>query len=280
METHFIIAIIINKGSAGRAEDDELSTPVYEDDEGGLICRTDPLIIFNNPAVAIDFGAVDVLSHLVEEVGIDINACRWSEYRLREKRHLQPRHLLYIAYMLISSQCCVSKSIFEYVLSRKDLNVCAPVVRGEEDNMVWHSALFHPSDLESFEAVIQHRSFDPNRGFERDGRVILPLQEATVCFLTDAKQDSCAATIGMKKAKILLEVGADPERATDDLPSPLDMAKFCILREGEHSLNGQLCKALISMMEKYGAEQRWKGSRRRLRSWQRMDWPASPSKSN
>ena len=94
------------------------------------------------------------------------------------------------------------------------------------------------------------------------------------------EEDSRAATISMKKAKILLEVGADPERATDDFRSPLNIAKLYILREGEHSLNGQLCKALISMMEKYGAEHRCKGSRRRLRSWQRMDWPASPSKSN
>ena len=238
----------------------------------------DPLTIFNNPAVAIGFGRLDVLRHLVEEVGIDVNACRWSEYRGdREKRHL-----LYISYMRISSKRCVSKSIFEYVLSRKDVDVCAPVVRGGEEDKVWHNSFYYPdpSLLESFEAIVQHQSFDPNRIYFRDRRAILPLQEAIVCILTDMEEDSSAATISMKKAKILLEVGADPERATDDFRSPLNIAKLYILREGEHSLNGQLCKALISMMEKYGGEQRWKGSRRRLRSWQRMDWPASPSKSN
>ena len=265
--------------TAERAADDKLSTPAYEDEEGRQIYRADPLTIFNNPAVAIGFGMLDVLRHLVEEVGIDVNACRWSEYRGdREKRHL-----LYISYMRISSKRCVSKSIFEYVLSRKDIDVCAPpVVRGGEEDKVWHNSFYYPdpSLLESFEAIVQHQSFDPNRIYFRDRRAILPLQEAIVCILTDMEEDSSAATISMKKAKILLEVGADPERATDDFRSPLNIAKLYILREGEHSLNGQLCKALISMMEKYGGEQRWKGSRRRLRSWQRMDWPASPSKSN
>lgn len=142
--------------TAERAADDKLSTPVYEDEEGRHIYRADPLTIFNNPAVAIGFGRLDVLRHLVEEVGIDVNACRWSEYRGdREKRHL-----LYISYMRISSKRCVSKSIFEYVLSRKDIDVCAPAVRGgEEDNMVWHNSFYHPdpSLLESFEAIVQHQ---------------------------------------------------------------------------------------------------------------------------
>ena len=232
-----------------RTEDDELSTGRYENEEGMLIRRTDPLIIFNNPAVAIDFGIIDVLRHLVEEVGIDINACKWVGYR---SRFGEPCHILSLAYSVLTSSRDVFKSIcFEYVVSRADLDVCASILRGEDNsNQVWHGLLYHGSNLASFEAVVQHRSFDPNRGCDMGGVTTLPLHKAISCIL-DTSQESRSASVGVRKVDILLKAGADPKRATNDFPSPLDYAKFRIRRVGEQSEQGKLSKILIRLMEKY-----------------------------
>ena len=227
-----------------RTEDDELSTARYDNEEGKSSCRTDPLIIFNNPAVAIEFGLVDVLKHLVEEVGIDINACKWSGCYLREKYHL-----LYLSYWL-SSHDLVSKSIFEYFVSREDVNANAQIDEGEDVKLVWHGLLHHGNNPASFEAVVRHRSFDPNRGCDIGGLTTFPLHHAITCVVCSAENPR-AVSIAMGKVEVLLKAGADPERAIDGSLSPLRCVQAYIQDEGEQSEEGKVCKALISMMEKY-----------------------------
>jgi hypothetical protein len=237
-----------------RAEDDGLSTPLYENEDGKLICRTDPLVIFNNPAVAIEFGIIDVLKHLVEEVGIGINACKWNGYGSRTKSHL-----LYLSFLLSSQNDGVSKSIIEYIVSREDVNVCDSAMRGGESHQVWHGILFdkyNDHDLASFEAVIQHRSFDPNRASEVAGVNSLPLHHA-ISFIIGTQLSFRATNIAMEKVESLLKLGADPKLAIDALPSPLGYAQVIIHGAGSRaiplaqSLKIKLCKSLISMMEKY-----------------------------
>ena len=231
--------------SKERTEDDQLSTATYENDEGQRIFRTDPLIIFNNPAVAIEFGMLDVLKHLVEEVGIDINACKWGGYRSLEKFHL-----LFLSYFLSSQNYQCVKSIFEYIVSREDVDVCA-LVKSESSNQMWEGPIYYGRDLASFEAVVRHRSFDPNRPCDMGGHYTTrPLHQA-IAFMVRPQLSSDAMSIAMKKAEILLKVGADPELATHDCPSPLIYAQSIIRREGEQSEEGKACKAMISMMEKY-----------------------------
>ena len=225
-----------------RTEDDELSTARYDNEEGELVYRTDPLIIFNNPAVAVEFGLVNVLKHLVEEVGIDINACKWSGCYFREKFHL-----LYLSYYL-SLRCYVSKAIFEYLVSREDVNANAQIDEGEDVKLVWHGLLHHGSNLASFEAVVRHRSFDPNRGCDIGGLTTLPLHQAITCVVYWAKEPY-RMCMSMEKMEILLKAGADPELAVDGSLSPLRYVQAYIQDEGEQS--EEVCKALISMMEKY-----------------------------
>ena len=227
-----------------RTEDDELSTARYDNEEGEIGYRTDPLIIFNNPAVAIEFGLVDVLKHLVEEVGIDINACKWSGCYLREKYHL-----LYLSYWL-SSHDFVSKSIFEYFVSREDVNANAQIDESEDVKLVWHGLLHHGSNLAPFEAVVRHRSFDPNQGCDIGGLTTLPLHQAITCVVCWAGNPR-TVSIAMGKVEVLLKAGADPERAIDGSLSPLRCVQAYIQDEGEQSEKGKVCKALISMMEKY-----------------------------
>eukprot|EP00563_Minutocellus_polymorphus_P001936 CAMPEP_0181036354 /NCGR_PEP_ID=MMETSP1070-20121207/8808_1 /TAXON_ID=265543 /ORGANISM="Minutocellus polymorphus, Strain NH13" /LENGTH=344 /DNA_ID=CAMNT_0023113967 /DNA_START=117 /DNA_END=1151 /DNA_ORIENTATION=+ len=227
-----------------RTEDDGLSTPRYQNEEGELISRTDPLILFNNPAVAIEFEVVDVLKHLVEEIGVDINAYKWVGYRFRERCHL-----LYLSYCLCS-QNDVSKS-FEYIVSREDVDVCATQTRGEGSNMVWQSSLLTDRiSFASFEAFVRHRSFDPNRDSEIGGFVSLPLHHAITGIIVWAAY-SRATSIAMDKVEFLLKVGADPKLATQGYPSPLDYTRSVLRGEGEQSRKGKLCKALVSMLEQY-----------------------------
>ena len=74
-------------------------------------------IIFNNPAVAIEFGLVDVLKHLVEHVGIDINANTCSNFSSG-----QPYHLLFHAIMHEESAC------IEYLMLNQKIDMNSPVV--------------------------------------------------------------------------------------------------------------------------------------------------------
>ena len=55
--------------------------------------------------------------------------------------------------------------------------------------------------------------------------------------------------MSMEKMEILLKAGADPELAVDGSLSPLRYVQAYIQDEGEQS--EEVCKALISMMEKY-----------------------------
>lgn len=61
--------------------------------------------------------------------------------------------------------------------------------------------------------------------------------------------------MAMERMEILLKAGADPELAVDGSLTPLryaqSSAQSFIHREGEQSEKGKLCKALVSMMEKY-----------------------------
>lgn len=230
-----------------RTEDNELSTPRYKNEEGGIVYRTDPLIIFNNPAVAVDFGIIDVLRHLVEEIGIDINACKWSGYRLKGDKY----HLLCVAHSL-SSRRYFSKSIFDYIVSREDLDVCAPsAIVGSGKPLVYQIVFFGGrDDLACCEAVVQHRSFDPNRASEMGGFTARPLHYA-IAWVNISANKSRATSVAMKMVEILLKAGAEPELATHDRLAPLDRVRDVIRREGEQSEEGKLCKALASMMEKY-----------------------------
>ena len=232
-----------------RTEDDELSTPSYNNEEGEIVFRTDPLIIFNNPALVIRFGIIDVLKHLVEVVGIDINDCRWGDY---DSCPRQKFHLLYISFMLSSSQNDVSKSIFEYVVSREDVDVCALVDDDSDDDtiLVWQCMLFdRRNDLAPLEAVVRHRSFDPNRVSEAGAFGCRPLVRVIATFI--GNQQNYRTSFVMERVEILLKVGADPELASHAYPSPMDCARAIIFSDGEQSRNGKICKALISAMEKY-----------------------------
>ena len=230
-------------------EHEELSTARYENEEGERICRTDPLIIFNNPAVAIEFGLVDVLKHLVEEVGIDVNVARWNGFARADKSHLLLLALLVVR--IEERRACI-----DYLLSRRDLDTHSRCIEGVEGS-IWHAALsgdmFPPW---VFRAIITHESFDPNESFDLSGMQVLPLMYTIRIVLTEGRKGLADATEAkLCKFEILLEEGADPEhQLEDEVPlSPLDFLK--IMLRGESGMALDAGRGMLAAMENKIAEE-------------------------
>jgi len=79
-----------------------------------------PYVAFNNPAVAIQFGLMDVLKYLVEEKVININALRWSPFTSTPTSDETPVSLL--RYSMGLGHCSKQIEIYKYLLGRDDVN--------------------------------------------------------------------------------------------------------------------------------------------------------------
>ena len=226
-----------------RTEDNELSTPRYKHEEGGIVYRTDPLIIFNNPSVAIEFCTVDILKHLVEEVGIDINSYAWNGYGLPKKSHLLNASGAMIE--VLKNPAC-----FNYLISLRDINVSLTTTEGGR-KALWVRAYDSRRSCKTFRAVVEHSSFDANRPFELTGHAMwLPLIYAYTRAIRNANPGDRQNKL--EKFKILLDAGADPELSTNARPSPLDIAKSFLrsaIASRDESFNVEEGTKLVQLME-------------------------------
>ena len=227
-----------------RTEDDQLSTASYENEEGEIVSRTDPFILFNNPVVAIELNMVDVLKHLVEVVGIDVNAYKWNGLIAVKKYHL-----LFTAMGV--AEAAKNWSCFNYLTSLRDIN--ALLKPTQISNIPLWCCAYDDSrcSKKTFRAIVGHPSFDANRPFEVRGRVVAPLLYAFKSTLCDQNPGKSQKMRGRFQA--LLDVGADPGLSTDTTPSPLDMAKILlrsvISHNRDESFNVEEGRKLIQLME-------------------------------
>ena len=240
-----------------RTEDDELRRyirrPRHWNEKGDEVLRTDPLLLFNNPAVAIEFDLVDVLKHLVEVIDIDVNGYGWGGL----KGGVSGCHLL-VGAMFEPRGVCLE--CFKYMLSREDIDVFSGI-SAQTEYPIWEAVLSELEDFSNatFEAIVRHSSFDPNRpnfstGSDRDP---LPLHQAVYqCFIEGSDSDLGAESL--KRAEILLGVGADPALRIEDPRctnlSPMNVVAHLIHhlrdREGEES-RVQLLTELDAIMKRY-----------------------------
>ena len=158
-----------NEESDNEEEEEEEDEDSFDD---GIRFKTDGAAIFNNPLVAIEFGLVDPLKHLVEEVGIDINCHAWNTYSEMDKSNL-----LTFAAQETSLAC------FQYLLTREDLNVDGKSTTYDDGAAANHIMNFAFEDelvsLDSFEAMASHSSFDVNNPLKTgSGDMIFLLQYA------------------------------------------------------------------------------------------------------
>ena len=207
-------------------------------EDGEAMAMTNPLILFNNPAVAIEFGRLDILKHLVEEIGIDINAQRWAGYSFFKKFHLLALAMLF------------NRSCFDYLLSLESTNVRAPCMVGV-NQPTWELVFIAEENSASmFYELVQHPSFGPNRSYvDDDGIVKLPLHHACLTCIANYRREVKCHLVA--KVKCLLEVGADPLLSTFSLPSSLKYVTNMrdALSLGENLEKVQICNRLIAMME-------------------------------
>ena len=233
-----------------RTEDDELSTAKYRNEEGEPIYRTDPLIIFNNPAVASEFYLIDVLKHLVEAVGIDVNSYKWNGFVTAKKTHL-------LVTTMKVAEAAENRSCFNYLTSLRDTNVTlranvSPKTTDTSRKPVWCFAYESRCSCKTFRAVVEHPSFDADRPFELDliGRLVAPLIFTFVQTMSDQSPEKRQKKL--EKFKILLDVGADPGLSIDTNPSPLDSAKSFLrgaIVHRDESFNVEAGRKLIQLME-------------------------------
>lgn len=213
-----------------------------EHDDGKKMYSSDPLILFNNPCVAIEFGVVDILKYLVENVGIDINAYNWAGFGGADKS--SNVHLLTVAN---------NKGTLEYLLSRNELDVCAPV---EEDNVTlsWYVLFLYARCGSIFESVVKHESFNAN-GHDKAGSPHL-LWATILCGFNGNDNGGLqyvSLEARLRNIQCMLDAGADPEQGVDNgFPTPtiLQHTRSELRKEAElGSAKAETWKRLITMME-------------------------------
>jgi len=235
--------------TAERTGDEELSSAAHENGEGRVVLSTtNPLVLLNNPVVAIELGLVDVLKHLVEEIGIDINSTRWNGFTFTHRIHL-----LVAAFTVGGEE---RTACFDCLISKAGLDAYSKFAEGRTDGL-WGLGFCQDCPPWVFRAIITHESFDPNKSVLIYGRGMLPLSFGLMSVMSqflrnDEMTDDVVAKL--TKFKILLEEGADPEFQDEDgFPSPLDGLKNMLSHESGTALD--VGRRMLAMMEGKIAEE-------------------------
>ena len=221
-----------------------------------------PLVLFNNPTLVIEIGLVDILKHLVEVIGIDVNAYLWNGYLSSDKFHL------------LGIAMRNDKSCFDYLISRDELDVCslalsmdaarnlfggADIADIESRSQLWQFAI---ADMKicvssSFESFVQHHSFDPNMPMIVGSTSFPPLLQAFSYFTAGEMGRYIFSEISAKelsdikiaKFKALLDAGADPSLDSGD-GAPIEAATDWLeqLLEGDDSEGARIGVKMIELM--------------------------------
>ena len=129
---------------------DSLVTVFEEDKEGISVENINPLLPFNNPAVAIELGLMDPLKHLVEKMGIDINAYRWTTF-IDTPGSTSRDHLLMIC-VDVGNFCA-----FKYLLGRETIDVWAQSQKDEgEEFTVFEQCFMYAHRTAFFREILRH----------------------------------------------------------------------------------------------------------------------------
>ena len=238
--------------SAELIDDVEVSTATSIDESGRHVRKGDnPLILFNNPALAIEFDQIKILKHLVEKVGIDINRTQWSGYYLTPNRNL---HLLLLA-SSVASQYDGTFACFDYLASRRELDPFAIVITTPRlaEIPLWITAYeIDEFDVKCFEAIIRHGEFDTNTTTNLNGHSLLPLHIALVLSIHDVR-GGFPVREKIRKVKLLLKHGADPELEHGGMRSPLEMARHGLGEFERGSDEREVYREFITIMEEHVA---------------------------
>lgn len=218
-----------------------ISFPTEE--EGKTRFQYNAAAIFNNPSVAIEFGLVDILRHLVENLGIDVNAYEWNNFSTLDHHHL-------LSYAMYFDIPC-----YEYLITVRGMNVGSKFQADSNVSLIHTASLLDKEysegafsiGLEHFETLIQHNSFDQNIG-------IHALTLITQSFV-DAGERSA---LRMEKARVLMKAGADPDSSGSIGVTPIEYAwrSLSRLEADSNGETGQILKELLVMMVEWTSTNR------------------------
>ena len=225
-------------GRATRESSEGVTSTVVVRENGVLRAKCLARAIFHNPAVAIQFGLDDVLRHLVETVGIDINACKWNNYA-RDTRF----HLLVQAILHEESAC------LEYLLSTEKIDMNTPVVH--EHTHTLKMFVLDNDDIQKdfFQAIVRYPTFGVNVPMNVVGSAFSPL--IYMCVFRATKEAPMSPK-HMELIQVLLDEGADPTLQIGDNLSPLDFAFFAASRMNVEATREDkaVWKEIVRMMER------------------------------
>ena len=230
------------------------------DEEGDLAFRVNPFVFFNNPAVAIECGLLDVLKCLVEDVGVDINSMMWSSLSSYRRVHL-------LSEAMVEDQW----GCFKYLMELKiDPNSQASIIDDttfddEEEprnvNLVQYALEKDCIRPRYLEALLDHPNCEDINSLyaQEEDDEITPLIDSLMNLYAYAGVGR-SSSIKFAKMKLLLDSGADPTQQ-----GCIDIAQTWIerlrsIKEGETSslispkdipTKISVLKAAISAMEEY-----------------------------
>jgi hypothetical protein len=159
-------------------------------------CSTvSPYLAFNNPAVAIQFGLMDVLIHLVEEKGIDVNAVKWTTFHFMHFYYYFKSEPL-LMYTMGSGGCPKQIKMYKYLLGRDNIDFV-----GKFFDLALHSG----NDF--LRSLLDHPRFDVNGPIASIGDdVVTPLAYSV------ARLHRKSETVDrlLEALPMLLQAGANP----------------------------------------------------------------------
>lgn len=215
--------------------------------------RVHPHVPFNNPAVAIEFGLIDVLKFLVEDKKIDVNATCWTNYSLGDERS----HLASVALREDSIEA------FRYLLWVDATDLSGLVGNDTSSDLTVCRLAFSPcrDRLPYFRAIVDCPSFDVN-----EPTIVLPSVDRTItplqyfmflfAFATEGGEDALERREAIyERVQILLDNGANPFKETT-LSEPADIAALEYEKEAEtiHEKAAMWMKILLMI---FAAESRF-----------------------
>ena len=250
---------------------DSLVSVYKEDNEGNFTAIVDPLLPFNNPAVAIEFGLMDSLMYLVEEMGIDVNAYRWTTFAD------DPTLCVHLLMICVGS---VNFSAFQYLLRRERICVCSKAqekrhhgegspwrLEGEDlqpftrrTPTILEQCFIYPNRTAFFSELLRHPTCSLDAGFsllisDFQRRYMDPTYAHSAIFFMNSliEEDMFDSSTWNANFRLLLAAGVDKDARDHHGRDILQDVKFRLAEAGDGSLLQKALKDTLQILEDWVA---------------------------
>ena len=184
------------------------------------------LMPFNNPAVAIELGLMDALKYLVEEMEIDINAYRWTNYFSSDPR--TPNGLL------MHCIVCENYELFQYLLCKEHIDVNCSIYEGTDTTVIKQCLSIPCLNTRFFRDLLYHPSFSLTSNFQFNG-ADKPLHFALFVLNDNGKEPWFDFSSWKQNVQELLSFGVDPSVGVGAFGTAIDFARYLANTSGQGS---------------------------------------------